>query len=157
MFFPLPSGNTAYPKAGYMDYQPLDAGIIKFYNENCKHDLSQMGNSEYIGSEYLSDDYYYDFNMMWLIKSIERISITKDLDDDNVANGTEVGDYEMIMKISNNAFNAIGDVVQKRRIPIIGKSILCLPETGITSFLDRVYVFTPTVYDEKGNIATLKK
>ena len=129
--------------------------FIKLYNENCKHDLSQMGNTEYIGSDYY--DYSDEFNMLWLIKSIETFSLGEDLDDDSVANGTEVGNYEMVMKISNNDFNAIGDVEAKRRIPIIGKSILCLPTTITDQFSDRVYIFTPTVYDEKGNIATLKR
>ena len=117
-----------------------------------------MGNSEYIGSEYTSDDYNGDFNMMHLIKSIEMLSITKDLNDDSVLNGTEVGTEEIVMKISNNDFNATNDGATRRMIPIIGKSILGIPvSAGSGRFPDLAYIFTPTVYDETGKIATLKK
>ena len=159
LFFPIPSGDgQQYPTAGYMSYQPLSVDLVKFYNENCKHDLSQMGNTEYIGSDYMNTDYYGDFNMMGLIKSIEMLSITKDLNNDSVLKGTEVGTEEIVMKISNNDFNATGDSVQQRRIPIIGKSILGIPvSTGSGRCADLAYVFTPTVYDETGKIATLKR
>ena len=156
-FFPLPSGKSEYPKTGYMSYQPLSVDVVKFYNENCKHDLSQMGNSEYIGSDYMRDDDEM-FNMMWLIDSIDLTSITEDLSDDSVKKGTEVGTYEMVMKISDNDFNATGSTPTKRGIPIIGKSILGIPVSGGSGrFADLAYVFTPTVYDETGKIATLKK
>ena len=87
-FFPLPSGDSEYPTASYMSYQTHSVDLVKFYNENCKHNLSQLGNSEYIGSDYVMDDYSDDFNMMWLIKSIDLLSITEDLNDDSVLNGT---------------------------------------------------------------------
>ena len=156
-FYPLSIGDNTYPASQYIDAQPPSVDIIKLYNENCKHNLSQMGNTEYIGSDYINDDYYGDFNMMWLITSIDLLSITKDLNDDSVLNGTEVGTEEIVMKISNYDFNATGGAPQ-RMIPIIGKSILGIPtSTGSGRCADLAYIFTPTVYDEKGNIATLKR
>ena len=160
MFFPLSSGtgSSTYPTTQYMDSQPLSVDLVKFYNENCPHNLSQKGNSEYIGSDYQYDDDPIDKNLMWFIKSIELLSLSKDLNDDSVANGTEVGNYEMVMKISNNDFNAIGKSTSKRFIPVIGKSILGIPVTsGSGRFPDLAYVFTPTVYDETGKIATHKR
>ena len=157
-FFPLPSGDSEYPTASYMSYQTPSVDLVKFYNENCKHNLSQLGNSEYIGSDYMNNDYYDDFNMMNLITSIDLLSITEDLNDDSVLNGTEVGTEEIVMKISNTDFNATGNGASERRIPIIGKSILGIPvSTGSGRCADLAYIFTPTVYDEKGNIATLKR
>ena len=160
LFFPAAAGESYYPTSQYMGSQPLSVDIVKFYNENCKHDLSQMGNTEYIGYDYTVNDNIDTFSMMKFITSIETLSISEDLYDDTVVNGTEVGTDEIVMKISNNDFNAIGATTSKRGIPIIGKSILCVPigaGSNYDGFCDRAYVFTPTVYDETGKIATLKR
>lgn len=139
-FYFIPGGvGTKLSK--YVNDQPATAKIKLIFDEYIKHDISQYGNTEFLGQPYEVSGHNMESMMMTITSRLNM-------------NTPEFGQLEFITVSTDDEFlNTSG--VTERQIPVIGSTIVGTYASIARSRL--MYFVTPTIYDIDGNIVELER